>query len=112
MTDHSTHDHDATPAARAACRKAVAAASSAHNAARDALIAAFAAKSDYRNWLSYAAGRFAQVRTEDPIVAAEAVMTYFFPSGDEAYDARRRANGYTVTTDVNLIVHITLRAAS
>lgn len=63
-------------------------------------------------WVFYAARRFASYTGSDPIEAAQAVLTHFLPSGDERADARRRANGYTVTTSIHEMRRITLRAAS
>ena len=63
--DHSTHDHDTTPYATYLCRKAIRqkAADRAH--AVDELVATFDAKDSSRDWLAYAARRFAGAETSD-----------------------------------------------
>jgi hypothetical protein len=111
-TAHQDCDHEATKAARAACRKAKASAAKAQEGKLADIIAAFATRGDDLNWLFIAARTFPQVKTDDRFEAAAAVLDYFGPSGDEAQDARRRANGYIVTTDPYEMVRITLRRHS
>ena len=106
-TAHTNCDHEATPAARAKCRKLRKAAAQAHLDAQAAVIDALG-----QEWLFKAASRFGKVRTSDSLEAADAVIAYFFPSGDEDKDARRRANGYTVTTSAYEIRRIVLRSFS
>lgn len=104
---HADCDHDLTPAARAACRKVRKAAIAAHIEERANLIQVL------RNeWVFKAASRFGKVRTDDINEAADAVIAYFAPSGDDDKDARRRANGYTVTTNAHTIRSIVLRSFS
>lgn len=109
--NHTDCDHPRTKAARAACRKARA---KVDTQALD-LLEVFSI-SDYMgrpdHWVFYAARRFASYEGTDRIAAARAVLDYFLPSGDEDRDERRRANGYTITTDLYTMRTITLRAAS
>ena len=78
------------------------------------LIRVLASGSDPRPnyWVFYGASAFADLRTDDPIEAAEAVLAYFAPSGDAKKDERRRQNGYTITEDPYTIRRIILRRAS
>lgn len=107
---HTDCTHEATKAARTACRKA----RMALRVEAAALIGIFnqgyAPSPDY--WVWYAARHFADYRGADLEEAALAVLAYFRPSGNEARDARRKANGYTITTDIHTMRSITLRAAS
>ena len=48
----------------------------------------------------------------DADTAAEALLAYFEPSGSKSVDDRRRANGYTVTTNPYTIKDIVLRVRS
>lgn len=65
------------------------------------------------HWIFYAVNAFCDgLVTNDPIEAAEAVLKYFAPSGDERTDQRRRDNGYTITTDPYTIRRIIFRRAS
>lgn len=111
-TSHTDCSHEATKAARAACRKASAAKVTAREAVLTDTIAAFAARGDDLIWLFRAAAAFPEVRTTDRFEAAAAVYDYFAPSGDEAKDRRRRANGYLVTSNPQDMVSATLRRAS
>lgn len=112
MLNHASHDHPATSAARAACRKALA--KSQATTKRDRLIMVMG--QDYcptpNHWLFYAARRFAGYMDSDINLAAEAVLAHFAPSGDKAADARRLQNGYMITEDPYTIRSITLRCAS
>lgn len=113
--DHSNCDHDRTPAARAACRKARANEDTFQAALRRELIEVFNSANyipSSNHWVFYAARRFANYTGDDLDIAAGAVLAYFRPTGDEAQDANRRRNGYTVTTDPRNMLRITLRAAS
>lgn len=111
-TAHANCDHEATKAARAACRKA----RSSATAIRDAQVADLLAAYDrgYQTrpnaWVLNSAAKFAKVHTDDPIIAANALLDFFAPSGDEVRDAARRANGYTITTDASTIASITIRS--
>ena len=111
-TAHANCDHEATKAARAACRKARNSKAAAHEALIQALFEAMPAEGDYKDWLLYGGSAFGGVHTSDRREAAEALLAYFAPSGDEDRDARRRANGYTVTTSASTIRSIILRRAS
>lgn len=108
-TSHTDCTHEATKAARAACRKARAAGPSA-----EVLELVRLADGDWilQGSLFYAASRFAGVRTDDALEAATAVVAHFAPSGDEAKDARRRANGWIITTDPRYMLTIANRARS
>lgn len=106
MINHADHDHPATSAARSACRKA--ATNAATQEAAD--IARFI--SIMGDWTFYAASRFAKCQTKDINEAAKAAIAHFAPSGDEATDRRRIADGWTITTNFNQIRSITLQAAS
>lgn len=109
-TAHANCTHPATKADRLACRKA-------HQAnltkALD-LLAYFDARRDYNDWVLMGAQRFGNFEgsAQDRTAAALSLLTYFAPSGDEATDARRRANGYTITTSPAEIRSIILRSFS
>ena len=116
MTTHADHDHEATRAARAACRKAIAAAEVADHKARTELVRVLNKGYQYSNlengWLFYAARRFADYRGSDLAEAVTAVQSYFYPSGDQNKDDYRRRNGYTITDNPYTIRSIIVRAAS
>lgn len=102
-TAHANCDHEATKAARAACRKARSSASAARETAIDALLEVFdAARYSPRPnyWVGYAASAFAKVYTDDPREAAAAVLDYF------------ATTDYQPTTDPQTIARITYRRAS
>lgn len=105
MTNHTNCEHDRTPAARAACRKARK--NLAHIEARIELINVLGAE-----WVLKAAWRFGSLQTTDVVDAADAILGYFAPSGDEARDRGRRANGYIITTSAREIRSIVLRSFS
>ena len=64
-------------------------------------------------WVFYAVTAFCDgLVTNDVNEAADAVLAYFAPSGDERTDTRRRDNGYTITTNPYTIRRIILRRAS
>lgn len=109
---HADCDHERTPAARAACRKARKAAAAERVEARASLIKALGGDMQYDRWVFKAASRFGKVRTSDIDEAADAVLDYFLPSGDDDKDARRRANGYTITTSPHTMRSIILRSFS
>lgn len=109
-TAHQDCTHEATKSARATCRKARAAEAATRAAYLSNVINAFSAKDI--TWLYRAARSFAQVEVTTDLEAAAAVADYFGPSGNEAQDARRRANGYTVTSDPHLMLSLTLRRHS
>lgn len=99
-TNHAGHDHEATPAARRACRKAATEAA----CAELALIATFDRTGFSRDYLAYAAARFAGVTSPAGMTRRElarVVLDYF--------DSSR---AYTRTTDPQAILSITLNAAS
>lgn len=107
---HANCPHEATRAARAACRKAQ----------NDLLVKAHALLGIFNegyaprpdHWVWYAAHHFTDYRGDDRVEAALQVLDYFLPSGNDAWDARRKANGYTITTDIHTMRSITLRSAS
>ncbi len=110
MINHSGHSHPATSAARATCRKAT--------NGQEATIDRFLATMERGycptpgHWTFYAASRFADYRDGDIRAAAKATIAAFAPSGDEATDRRRIANGYIITTSFEEIRRIALRCAS
>jgi hypothetical protein len=109
-TSHTDCTHPATKAARAACRKARAAIDT---EARD--LVHFLNQdtfADIDHWVTYAARRFCNLAEGTATDKARAILDYFAPSGDEAQDARRRANGYTITTDFYEIRSIIRLSAS
>jgi len=112
--DHTNCDHDRTSAARAICRKARATQVDAKAKAIAELLKVLDEGYTPRpnHWVFYGASHFAQVEVDTPEEAADALLAHFAPSGDEATDARRRANGYIITTDAHEIRRIILRAAS
>lgn len=111
-TNHANCDHESTKAARATCRKDRASRTS----LKANLLTIFAsptfAEEDDAKWVWYAARRFANYTGDDLDIAAGAVLAHFLPSGDDAQDANRRRNGYTVTDNIHTMLSITLRAAS
>lgn len=109
-TNHSNCDHPATKAGRAACRKARATG----QVEAQALIAFFDSCSNTLgiDWVIRGAARFGSYQGTDRMEAAAALVAYFAPSGDDARDADRRRNGYTITTSPSEIRSIILRAAS
>jgi hypothetical protein len=109
-TAHANCTHPATKADRLACRKAKAAVDTLALDLLKVMTSDFHSNPDH--WTFYAASRFAQVHTDDRMIAARAVLDYFLPSGDQARDDNRRRNGYTVTTDLRTMRSITLNAAS
>lgn len=108
--DHTNCDHEATPRDRAACRKAQAEAAAATEVLIQALFAAMP-EGELHDWLLRGAYTFASYEGSDRREAAEALLSYFGPVG-EAEDARRRANGYIVTTDASTIRRTILRRHS
>lgn len=112
--DHRNCAHEATSKARAACRKARAQAIASRNTCIDDLIEVFnegySPSPNY--WVFYAATHFASYTGTDLREAADAILTYFYPSGDEATDERRLRNGYTITESAFHMRQITLRVAS
>lgn len=110
-TAHANCLHESTKADRAACRKATA---DLMVRAQTLISVLDADNITSADWVGYAASRFADVdlRTTDRLDQALAVLAYFAPTGDDDRDARRRANGYTITTDPRTIRSIILRAAS
>lgn len=102
-TAHANRDHEATKAARAACRKARSSSDAARQVAIDALLAAFDGVRYIprpNHWVFYAASAFAKVHTDYPREAAAAVLDYF------------ATTDYQPTTDPATIVRATLRRAS
>lgn len=67
---------------------------------------------DENYWIFSAAARFANYHGGDVTVAAIGVLNYFLPSGDARIDSRRVANGYIVTDDFDVMLRVTLNAAS
>src|SRR6478752_6389400 len=112
MINHASHNHPATSAARAACRKTLAASQDATKRERLIMVMGEGFQTQPGQWLYYAARRFAGYQGQDDMEAAAAILTFFASSGDEAKDQRRVANGYTITSDPYLIRSITMRAAS
>jgi len=111
MTTHANCTHPATKAARATCRKNRAAGPSAQVLELiEVLNRGYSPRPNH--WVFFAASRFAQIHTDDVFAAAEAVLAYFAPSGDDAQDDRRRRNGYIITQDPYQIRLIAGRAAS
>lgn len=111
MINHANCSHEATPKDRAACRKARAARESrAFDLIRDFNSTSYSPATNY--WVFYAANRFAGYQGNVPLEAALAILDYFSPSGDEAKDDRRRANGYLVTDHIPTMLSTTLHAAS
>lgn len=109
-TSHSDCSHDATKTARAKCRKDRAAIDI---EARDLLhFLRSDTHSDPDYWVHFAARHFAQVTEGTATEKSRAILDYFAPSGDDRKDARRRANGYTITTSHSQIRSIILRVAS
>ncbi|AWY05220.1 hypothetical protein SEA_MARGARET_40 [Gordonia phage Margaret] len=106
-TTHANCDHDRTPAARAICRKAQRAVA----AKRQADIAEMIRVVGDR-WVFRGASMFTRTHTDDLAVAADALYNYFAPTGDDARDRARRANGYVVTTSAQVIRRTVLYAAS
>ena len=103
-TTHATCTHDATPAARARCRKDAREVRALRLLAEDQLIAAFDAKGEYNDWLSYAARHFASMEYTSQVTRhdlARGVLDYF--------DSPR---AYNRTTNPYEIVSITLHSAS
>jgi hypothetical protein len=109
--DHSNCSHDRTARDRAACR----ASRSSRQALKADLIRIFN-EANYipseNYWIWYAARHFGSYTGDDLDIAAGAILSYFLPSGDDAQDANRRRNGYTITEDIYTMLRITLRAAS
>lgn len=116
MLDHTECAHEATKAARATCRRNRAKALDYHNKDIDLLLEVFRSKATYTDrpdqWVWWAARNFTSYKGEDVREAASAILTHFHPSGDEALDNRRKANGYIITTMPHTMLSITLRAAS
>lgn len=118
--DHKDCLHEATSKDRAACRKARASQDAAHEVLIQALLDAMPENDGLGyDWLMRGASIFGGYAGHEvlktPITrreAAEALLSYFGPSGDEDRDARRRANGYTVTTSASQIRSIILRRCS
>lgn len=118
--NHRDCDHPATKAGRAACRKARAAEDAAwqarikaRKAAADELISVFDDRCGNANdWVMKGAHAFTPFEGTNRYAAAYALLDYFAPSGDDAEDARRRLNGYTITTSPHEILRITLRRFS
>jgi V8-like Glu-specific endopeptidase len=88
-TTHSNCSHEATPSARATCRKA--------RQARTAEVAAARAIIG-SDWALTAAHDWTDYKGDDDFEATAAVLAYFAPSGDDRKDARRLADGYIITT--------------
>lgn len=99
--DHRNHDHDASPYATYRCRKAIRQKATDRAHAIDELIVTFDAKDSSRDWLAYAARRFAGAETSDRRLQAQVVLDYFASS-----------RAWTQTSDPRTILSITLRAAS
>lgn len=112
MLNHASHDHPATSAARAACRKALAASQDTTKAERLIMVMDQGFSLRPGQWLYLAARRFAGYQGQDDMEAAKAVLAYFAPSGDEVKDQGRIRNGYIITEDPYTIRSITLRSAS
>ena len=109
--DHRNCDHEATSKDRAACRKARAVRDSrAFDLIRDFNSTSYQPATNY--WVFYAANKFAGYQGDIVLEAAHAILDYFSPSGDEAKDNRRRANGYLVTDHIPTMLSTTLHAAS
>lgn len=113
--DHRNCAHEATSKDRAACRKARAEAAASRTTCIADLIEVFN-EARYipspNHWIWYAAQRFAHYEGTDLNEAAAAILDHFYPSGDEAQDARRRANGYLITESAYHMLQTTLHAAS
>lgn len=112
--DHRNCDHDATPKARAACRKAHAEAIRSRQVLIADLIEVFNEDTmmQENHWVWYAARRFARYEGDNLNDAADAILTHFYPSGNEETDNHRRANGYIITESHYHMLQITRRAAS
>lgn len=118
--NHSNCHHPATKAARAKCRKERAvedaawqARIKARKAAADELISVFDDRcGNATDWVMRGATAFTPFTGTNRYAAAYALLDHFAPSGDEAEDARRRLNGYTITTSPHEILRITLRRFS
>jgi hypothetical protein len=102
-TAHQDCTHEATKAARTSCRKDRASGLAAAREALDIITA---------RWALTGASNFTDYKGSDPLEATIALLAYFGPSGDEAQDARRRANGYIITTSAATIRSIILRRNS
>lgn len=107
-SSHANCDHEFTKAARATCRKVRAEAANERNTWIDALLAAMPENDLGIDWLVRGAQNFSDYRGDNRIEAANALLDYFAPSGDEARDASRRRNGYVITTDAYRIRSIIL----
>ncbi len=102
-SSHANCDHDTTKAARATCRKNRAQVDTAHEALISSLLDAMPANELGYDWVIRGAQGFSNYQGSDRREAAEALLTYFAPTDDEASNARRRANGYLLTTDAYAI---------
>lgn len=111
-TAHQDCTHEATKAARTACRKARAAGPSAEVLALLEVLASSNWNPSPDHWVFYGARRMAGYEGSDRIEAATAVLDHFASSGDAETDAHRRASGWTITSDPYAIRSIILRAAS
>lgn len=119
-TAHSECYHDATKAARAQCRREraqaeeiEAAAQAARLVAANELIEVLGASWVTKGAITFTDFTYADSQVpEAEVPAALALLAYFAPSGDEDYDRRRRANGYTITTSAYEIRRIILRRFS
>lgn len=118
-TSHANCDHLNTKGARAACRKERYLKSSTRSAQVIGLVNCYrdrAARSylasDPDYFLLASARKFGGYTGTDAYAAADSLLTYFLPSGDADVDARRRANGYTVTDDFETIRSLTTRSFS
>lgn len=117
---HTDCTHPATKAGRAACRKAKAKREELgldtepriDTEARDLLAVLNEGATELDRWVNYAARAFCDMTEGTATEKARAILDYFAPSGDDQADARRRANGYTITTDPRTIRSIILRRAS
>jgi hypothetical protein len=123
MTKPMTHRdcyHEATKAARTACRRERAAQAQAEVATQAArlvaaneLIEVLGADWVKKGAITYTDFTYADSQAPGAdLEAALALLAYFAPSGDEDRDRRRRANGYTITTSPYEIRRIILRRFS
>ena len=116
--DHKDCLHEATSSARAICRKARREAEAAHEALVQALFEAMPSNDRFGiDWLLRGAAKFNtdEVQPENGRnrrQAADALISYFAPSGDQAKDDYRRRNGYIITTSASQIRSIILRSFS
>lgn len=114
--DHKDCLHEATSKDRAACRKARREAETAHEVLVQALFEAMPSNDLGGDWLLRGAAKFntdeAPVLGRNRRQAADALISYFAPSGDQARDDYRRRNGYIITTSASQIRSIILRSFS